>query len=124
MMPVIMLCLLFGITMDYAVFLLTRMREAWLESGDNRGASRTGLIQSGRVVVSAAVLVVIVVGSFAFTSVSATKMLGVGIALAVIFDAALIRMSLLPALMCYMGRVEWWAPRLPGWSRRSAQRPA
>jgi RND superfamily putative drug exporter len=111
MIPIIILCLLFGVTMDYAVFLLTRMREEWHQSGDNRASVEHGLVRSGRVVVSAAVLVVIVVGSFAFTSVSATKVLGVGIALAVIFDTVLIRMSTLPAAMCYLGRANWWSPR-------------
>jgi len=109
---IVILCVLFGITMDYAVFLLTRMREAWVSSGDNRQSIGVGLIGSGRVVLSAALLVVIVTGAFAFTSVSATKMLGVGIGLAVIFDALFIRMSLLPAAMCYLGRANWWAPRL------------
>jgi RND superfamily putative drug exporter len=112
MIPIIILCLLFGITMDYAVFLLTRMREAWHDGGDNRASVGAGLVSSGRVVVSAAVLVVIVVGSFAFTSVAATKVLGVGIALAVIFDTVLVRMSLLPAAMCYLGRANWWWPRI------------
>jgi len=109
---IVILCVLFGITMDYAVFLLTRMREAWVSSGDNRQSIGVGLIGSGRVVLSAALLVVIVTGAFAFTSVSVTKMLGVGIGLAVIFDALFIRMSLLPAAMCYLGRANWWAPRL------------
>jgi len=126
---IVILCVLFGITMDYAVFLLTRMREAWVSSGDNRQSIGAGLISSGRVVLSAALLVVVVTGAFAFTSVSATKMLGVGIALAVIFDAFLIRMSLLPAAMCYLGRANWWAPRISqevgaGVARGSGQRVA
>ncbi len=112
MIRVIILCLLFGITMDYAVFLLTRMREAWRESGDNRASVGSGLVHSGRIVASAAALVVIVVGAFTFTSVPATKVLGFAIALAVIFDTLLIRMSLLPAMMCFLGRANWWAPRI------------
>ena len=115
--PIIVLCVLFGVTMDYAVFLLTRMREAWIGGADARGSVATGLIQSGRVVVSAALLVVIVVGAFAFTTVSATKMLGVGISVAVIFDTLAIRMSLLPGIMSYLGRATWWAPQLGRASR-------
>jgi len=116
--PIFILCCLFGITMDYAVFLLTRMREAWKETGDVRKSIGTGLVSSGRVVLSAALLVVVAIGAFAFTGVSATKMLGVGMALAIIFDALLIRMALLPAAMCYLGKANWWAPRL--WRRGGA----
>jgi putative drug exporter of the RND superfamily len=115
--PIVILCLLFGITMDYAVFLLTRMKETWLSTGDSRASIGEGLVRSGRVVLSAALLVVIVTGAFAFTSVTATKMLGVGIALAIVFDALFIRMSLLPAAMCYLGRAAWWSPGRRGESR-------
>ena len=110
-LPIITLCLLFGITMDYAVFSLTRMREAWIAGADNRESVGAGLTKSGRIVVSAALLVVIVVGAFAFTSVSVTKMLGIGIALAVVFDTLLVRMSLLPATMVYAGKANWWGVR-------------
>ena len=119
--PIVILCVLFGITMDYAVFLLTRMREAWLTSADNRESVGAGLVSSGRIVLSAAILVVVVTGAFAFTGVSVTKMLGVGVALAVVLDALLIRMSLLPASMCYFGAADWWAPRR---RRRPAPAPA
>jgi len=109
--PIVLLCVLFGITMDYAVFLLTRMREAWTETGDTRLSVGAGLIRSGRVVVSAALLVVIVTGAFAFTSVAPTKALGVCIALTIVLDAVLVRMALLPASMCLMGAANWWAPK-------------
>jgi RND superfamily putative drug exporter len=110
--PIIILCLLFGITMDYAVFLLTRMHEAWRTTSDNRTSVVAGLVSSGRIVVSAAALVVIVVGAFVFTSIAETKVLGVSIALAVIFDTVLVRMSLLPGIMCYLGRANWWSPKI------------
>jgi putative drug exporter of the RND superfamily len=88
------------------------MREAWRESGDARASVGEGLLRSGEIVLSAALLVVIVVGAFMFTSIQETKVLGVSIALAVILDALLIRMSLLPSLMCYLGRAAWWSPRI------------
>jgi len=73
-----MLCVLFGITMDYAVFMLTRMHEHWNRTGDNRESVVTGLVRTGRIIVSAALLVVIVTGAFTFTSIAETKMLGLG----------------------------------------------
>jgi putative drug exporter of the RND superfamily len=109
--PVVLLCLLFGITMDYAVFMLTRMHERWLRSADNHDSVVTGLVRTGRIIVSAALLVVIVTGAFAFTSIAETKMLGLGVALAVIVDTLFIRLTLLPAAMSYLGRANWWWPR-------------
>jgi len=108
--PVIMLCILFGITMDYAVFSLTRMHESWLRDRDRRHSIADGLIYSGRIILSAALLVIVVTGAFVFTGISETKMLGMGIALAVALDAVLIRMALLPAVMRLLGRANWWIP--------------
>ena len=120
--PVVMLCALFGITMDYAVFMLTRVHECWLRTGNNRQSVATGLVQTGRIIVSAALLVVIVTGAFAFTNIGATKMLGLGIALAIIVDALFIRMTLLPAVVSCLGKVNCWWPQ--GWApRRRARRP-
>lgn len=110
--PVVMLCVLFGITMDYAVFMLTRMHERWLRTGDNRDSLVTGLVRSARIILSAALLVVVVTGAFAFTSIAETKMLGLGIALAIIADSILIRVTLLPAVMNYLGKANWWWPSL------------
>jgi uncharacterized membrane protein YdfJ with MMPL/SSD domain len=109
---VVMLCVLFGITMDYAVFMLTRMHERWLRSADNRESVVIGVVRTGRIIVSAALLVVIVTGAFAFTNISTTKMLGLGIALAIIVDTLFIRLTLLPAVMAYLGRANWWWPTL------------
>ena len=107
-----MLCILFGITMDYAVFMLTRMHERWHRTGDNRESVVIGLVRTGRIIVSAALLVVIVTGAFAFTSIGETKMLGLGIALAIIVDTLFVRLTLLPAVMVYLGKANWWWPRI------------
>ncbi len=108
--PVVLLCILFGITMDYAVFMLTRTHERWNRTHDNRDSIITGLTRTGRIIVSAALLVVIVTGAWAFTNISQTKMMGFGIALAIIADTILIRLTLLPAIMAYLGRANWWWP--------------
>jgi uncharacterized membrane protein YdfJ with MMPL/SSD domain len=109
---VLMLCILFGITMDYAVFMLTRMHERWQRSGDSRESVSVGLVRSGRIIVSAALLVVIVTGAFTFTSIGTTKMLGLGIALSIIADTLLVRLILVPAVMAYLGNSSWWWPKL------------
>lgn len=116
LIPIVLLCILFGITMDYAVFMLTRSHESWERTRDGRKSVSTGLVQTGRVIVSAALLVVIVTGAFTFTNIKATKMLGLGIALAIIVDTLFVRMVLLPAAMTYLGRVGWWWPHL--WARK------
>jgi RND superfamily putative drug exporter len=109
--PVVMFCALFGVSMDYEVFSVTRMREQWDRDHDNRAAVAAGLVRSGRVILSAALLVVIVTASFAFTRISVTKELGVGMAVAIALDAVLVRMSLVPATMRSLGRVNWYLPR-------------
>ena len=120
--PVVMLCVLFGITMDYAVFMLTRVHESWLRTGNNRQSSAIGLVQTGRIIVSAALMVVIVTGAFAFTNIGVTKMLGLGIALAIIVDTLFIRMTLLPAVVSYLDKVNGWWPQ--GWApRKRTPRP-
>ena len=117
---VVMLCVLFGITMDYAVFMLTRMHERWLRSANNKESVEIGVIRTGRIIVSAALLVVIVTGAFAFTSIGTTKMLGLGIALAIIADTLLIRLTLVPAVMMYIGKANWW---WPAFSKRGTPKP-
>ncbi|MGI5939796.1 MAG: MMPL family transporter [Thermoleophilia bacterium] len=108
--PVVMLCIFFGVTMDYAVFMLTRMHERWLRTGNNKEAVTVGLVRTARIILSAGLLVVIVTGAFSFSHIKQTKMLGMGIALAIIADVLLIRMALLPAIMSYLGRANWWWP--------------
>ena len=114
-LPVILFCTVFGVSMDYEVFLLTRMREAWDETGDNLAAVSFGLSRTGRIVTSAALIIVVVGGSFAFTSILVTKAIGVGLAVAVAVDASVIRILMVPAVMRLLGRWNWW---IPGWLDR------
>jgi predicted secreted hydrolase len=108
--PVILFCVLFGLSMDYEVFLLSRMKETWDETHDNREAVTRGLERSGRIVTSAALIVVLVAGSFAFADIVLVKALGLGIAIAVALDATVVRTLLVPASMRLLGRWNWWAP--------------
>jgi RND superfamily putative drug exporter len=114
-LPVILFCTVFGVSMDYEVFLLTRMREAWNETGDNVQAVRFGLTRTGRIITSAALIIVVVGLSFAFTSILVTKAIGVGLAVAVALDATVIRILMVPAFMRLLGRWNWW---LPPWLER------
>jgi RND superfamily putative drug exporter len=114
-LPVILFCTVFGVSMDYEVFLLTRMREAWIETGDNVQAVRFGLARTGRIITSAALIIVVVGMSFAFTSILVTKAIGVGLAVAVALDASVIRILMVPAFMRLLGRWNWW---LPPWLER------
>ena len=108
--PVILFCVLFGLSMDYEVFLLTRMREGWEATADNPTAVAHGLERSGRIVTSAALIVIVVAGSFAFADIVLIKALGVGIAIAVALDATVVRALLVPATMRLLGRWNWWLP--------------
>ncbi len=108
--PVILFCVLFGLSMDYEVFLLTRMKEVWDRTGDNVEAVAGGMERSGRIVTSAALIVVVVAGSFAFADIVLIKALGVGMAIAVALDATVIRALLVPATMRLLGRWNWWLP--------------
>ena len=109
--PVILFCVLFGLSMDYEVFLLTRMRETWDLTGDNRAAVAHGLERSGRIVTSAALIVVLVASSFAFADIVLIKALGLGIAIAVALDATVVRALLVPATMRLLGHWNWWLPK-------------
>jgi len=109
-LPVILFCVLFGLSMDYEVFLLSRMKEAWDRTGDNREAVAVGLERSGRIVTSAAIIVVAVAGSFVFADIVLIKALGLGVALAVAIDATIVRALLVPATMRLLGRWNWWMP--------------
>ncbi len=109
--PVILFCVLFGLSMDYEVFLLTRMKEVWDRTHDNTEAVASGLERSGRIVSSAALVVVVVASSFAFADIVLIKALGLGIAIAVALDATVVRALLVPATMRLLGRWNWWVPR-------------
>jgi len=124
--PVILFCVLFGLSMDYEVFLLTRMRETWEATGDNPTAVATGLERSGRIVTSAGLIVIVVAGSFAFADIVLIKALGVGIAIAVALDATVVRALLVPATMRLLGHWNWWLPgavarRLPAVEAEGAE---
>ena len=113
-LPVVLFCTVFGVSMDYEVFLLSRMREEWDATHDNVRAVSFGLARTGRIVTSAALIIVVVGLSFAFTSIVITKAIGVGLAVAVALDATVIRVLMVPAAMRLLGRWNWW---LPGWLR-------
>ena len=108
--PVILFCVLFGLSMDYEVFLLSRMKEAYDRTGDNVTAVSRGLERSGRIVTSAALVVVVVAGSFAFADIVLIKALGLGVAIAVALDATIVRALLVPATMRLLGKWNWWLP--------------
>jgi len=114
-LPVIMFCVLFGLSMDYEVFLLSRIQEEWERSGDNDRAVAVGLQRSGQIITSAALIVVVVTASFVSADVVLIKALGLGIALAVTLDATIVRALLVPATMKLLGRWNWW---IPGWLDR------
>jgi putative drug exporter of the RND superfamily len=113
--PVILFCVLFGLSMDYEVFLLSRMKEVWDQTGDNTEAVARGIERSGRIVTSAALIVVVVALSFAFADIVLIKALGIGMAIAVALDATVVRALLVPATMRLLGRWNWW---MPAWARR------
>ena len=114
-LPVILFCVLFGLSMDYEVFLLTRMKEVYDRTGDNREAVAAGLERSGRIVTSAAIIVVVVAGSFVTADIVLIKALGLGTALAVAIDATIVRALLVPATMRLLGKWNWW---MPAWLER------
>jgi RND superfamily putative drug exporter len=109
--PVLMFAVLFGLSMDYEVFLVSRTREAWLRSGDNARAVTEGLAGTGRVITAAAAIMVAVFAAFVPSSAVVLKLLGVGLAAAILLDATVIRLMLVPAVMRMLGRANWWLPR-------------
>lgn len=108
--PPLIIAIAFGLAMDYELFILSRMRETWLETGDPRAATVEGLRRSGRVVSCAALLLAIVFGGFMTGGFSPILQIGLGLTLAVLIDATLVRMFLVPATMTLLGRRAWWAP--------------
>ncbi len=112
-LPILLFCILFGLSMDYEVFLLSRVREEWLLTHNNRWSVARGLAKTGGVITNAALLFVIVCGAFTFTSVVVTKEMGLGMAIAVLVDATIIRTLLVPATMRLLGRWNWWMPGRP-----------
>ena len=108
--PILMLAILFGLSMDYEVFLLSRIREEWDRTGDNTRAVATGVQRSGRIITSAALLLAVVIGGFATSGIIFIKMIGVGMLVAVLLDATVVRALLVPATMRLLGRANWYAP--------------
>lgn len=107
---ILMFCIAFGISMDYEVFLLSRIKEEYDKTADNTLAVAVGLERTGRLVTAAAILLAAVFLAFATSGVSIIKMFGLGLALAVVMDATLVRAALVPAFMRLAGRANWWAP--------------
>jgi putative drug exporter of the RND superfamily len=109
--PMMMFAILFGLSMDYEVFLLSRVREEWLRTGDARKSVPTGLAATARVITSAALIMICVFLSFVLVDEPTVKMMGLGLATAVFVDATIIRMVLVPATMELLGDANWWLPR-------------
>jgi RND superfamily putative drug exporter len=113
-MPILMFCMAFGLSMDYEVFLLSRIREAWLESGrtaaDNAHSVGVGIARTGRIFTAAALLMAIVLGAMISAKVSFMQLFGLGLTITVLVDATIIRGLLAPALMRLLGTANWWAP--------------
>ncbi|HET8682007.1 MAG TPA: MMPL family transporter, partial [Micromonosporaceae bacterium] len=109
--PLLMFCVAFGLSMDYEVFVLARIREEYLHTGDNTRAVVVGLARTGALVSAAALLIGVVLGLLATSGVSVLKLLGVGLCLSVLVDAVVIRGVLVPAFMRLLGERNWWAPR-------------
>ena len=109
--PVLIFFVAFGLSMDYEVFMLSRIAEAYQASGDNTEAVARGLQRTGGLVTAAAALLAVVLGAMATSGVSSLKLLGVGLALAIVLDATLVRALLVPAIMRLAGDANWWAPR-------------
>ncbi|HEX9776296.1 MAG TPA: MMPL family transporter [Actinomycetota bacterium] len=120
-LPLFMFSILFGLSMDYEVFMLARIREEYLRTGDNTEAVGWGLEHTGRIITSAALVMVTVFGAFALASLAPIKAMGFGLATAVFLDATLIRTVLVPATMRLMGDWNWW---MPSWLERFVPRVA
>lgn len=105
----------FALAMDYELFLISRIREEWLRTGDNEAAVAFGMQRSGRIVTAAAILIAVLFGAFMTSSVTTIKLLGLGVAVAILIDATIIRGVVVPAFMRIAGKWNWWAPR---WLKR------
>jgi RND superfamily putative drug exporter len=117
--PVLILAIAFGLSMDYEVFLLSRIREEWMRAGDNTRAVAAGLQRSGSIITNAALLLLVVFLAFATSGITFIQMVGVGVAAAILVDATVVRALLVPATMRLLGNANWW---LPGPMRRLHER--
>lgn len=109
-LPVLVFSLVFGLSMDYEVFLISRIREYYLETGDNTYATIEGLAGTSKIITSAALIMIAITGAFAFTGVVPVKQIGIGIAVAIALDATIVRLLLVPSLMKLFGKANWWMP--------------
>ena len=109
--PVLILAVAFGLSMDYELFLLSRIREEWNRTGDNTAAVATGLQRTGAIITNAALLLAVVIGAFTTSGIMFIKLIGVGLLAAVVVDATLVRGMLVPATMRLLGRANWWLPK-------------
>jgi RND superfamily putative drug exporter len=109
--PVMMFAVLFGLSMDYEVFLLSRVREEYQRTGETSTAVADGLAKTARVITAAAAIMVVVFLAFVFSTEVFLKLMGVGMATAILVDATIVRMVLVPAVMQLLGRANWWMPR-------------
>ena len=114
--PILVFSVVFGLSMDYEVFLLSRVKEEYDRTGDNTRAVAVGMERSGRIITSAAAILIVVSAGFATGDILIIKALGLGTAIAVLVDSTIVRALLVPALMRVMSRLNWWAPR---WMRAS-----
>ncbi|MFC3572612.1 MMPL family transporter [Streptomyces yaanensis] len=108
--PILVLAVVFGLSMDYEVFLMSRIREEYDRTGDNTAAVAVGLQRSGRVITSAALLILVVIGLFSISGITFIKLIGVAMLIAVLVDATIVRALLVPATMRLLGNANWWAP--------------
>ncbi|WP_026591399.1 MMPL family transporter [Bacillus sp. UNC437CL72CviS29] len=109
-LPIFIFGLVFGLSMDYEVFLISRIHELYEETGDNDVATLEGLVSTSRIITSAALIMIVVTGAFAFTDILPVKQMGLGVALAIFLDATIIRLMLVPSLMKMFGDWNWWLP--------------
>jgi RND superfamily putative drug exporter len=110
-LPPMIFAIAFGLSMDYSVFLYSRIKEQYDKTGNNNEAVLTGLQKTGNIITSAAMLLFVVVVAFATSGITIMQQIGVGLALAILLDAFLVRMVLVPATMKLLGTYNWWAPR-------------
>jgi RND superfamily putative drug exporter len=111
--PIVIFCCIFGLSMDYEVFLLSRIQEEYEASGDNEQAVAAGLASTGSLITNAAMIMLLVFGAFIAANVVLTKQLGFGLAVAVLLDALIIRMMLVPSFMATVGEWNWWPNAKP-----------
>jgi RND superfamily putative drug exporter len=117
--PVIMFCIVFGLSMDYEVLMLSRIHEEWERTGDNTLAVANGLQRTGRLITGAAAIMVVVFSAFGLSSVIILKQIGLGLALAILIDATIVRALVVPATMRLMGKWNWWSPAWLGGSKNT-----